>query len=165
MKMNDRGVTDLPLKLLIMIVLIGTAIPLGAVSYREASRTRFENHTREKLKELMTVASSLQNEGNLSRDVFDLNLDGNTFATLDYLMIGDELGSRDWVIEYKMDWKNDPKLVTSPENDVHITSIENKSYEMNSNYGEIALTHIYFKDDSFIIVSRPDTVIHLKNFV
>lgn len=163
--MNDTGVTELPLKLVIMIVLIGTAIPLGAVSYRETSRSRFENYTQEKLKELMTVASSLHNEGNLSREVFDLNLQGNAFAELDYLLIGDELGSRDWVIEYRMEWEKDPKLVASSKKDIHITSVKNTSYNINQNYGEVALTHVYLRDDSLIIVSHPDTVINLKHFL
>lgn len=151
---DEEGITDLPMKLLIMTVLIGAIVPAGIVSYRTVSRNRYESKVRTEIYRLFELAHDLSDEGNLSTAQLKFDLSGGIFARLDYLLIGDELDGLGWRVEYKLTWENSPSSIHAADHDIHLTSPSHTPLELKSELYDLSLTHMYTQGDSYILIEE-----------
>lgn len=161
---DGSGIMDLPFKLMIMMILIGTTVPASMIGYRNISRTRYDSKVNGELMDLASMAQRLSREGNLSRCRLEMDIEGDPFARLDYVNIGENLDQHNNILRYKFSWKKgqESMVVTGPE--VKLTSPYNSTQKLDGNEHELYLTHVVLKGRSFVVVSKNSRDIDIDNF-
>lgn len=162
--MNDKGVMELPVKLLIMMLMIGLVIPSVTIGYRGVSRMRFENRIRSELKDVIAFSRKLVQEGDLASMSIELDLKGDIFASIDHVDVGGTLGDMDWMIQYRFSWKGSEEYLTAVDPVIHMTSPDNNTYRLTGGIHQLKLTHVLTEEDSFIVVSDINTDIDCSKF-
>ncbi|MFW6140985.1 MAG: hypothetical protein ACOC53_00320 [Candidatus Saliniplasma sp.] len=164
MKRSNRGTMELPFKLMMMMLLIGMVIPTTLIGYRNVNRTMYENRVMNELHDLIAFSRKLKREGDLSSMTIELDLTGDTFASLEYLHIGDSLDKRPWMLNYRLSWKESDGYLSAVDPLVKLTSPNNNTFRLTSGSHRLKLTHIYTEDTSFIVVSNVNQVIDGSRF-
>lgn len=150
---SNSGIMELPFKLVIMMLLMGLVIPTVAVGYRGVSRIRYQEKVRNELQDLVVFSRKLMQEGDLSSMTIELELTGNYFASLDYVELGDTLGEKEWMINYKLSWREHEDHITSIDPLVKLTSPDNSTFRLTAGSQRLKLTHIFTENTSFVVVS------------
>jgi len=151
-KIDEEGVLDIPFKIIIMIVLIGSVVPLGLMSYRNISREKFKNRIKNELEDIYFSAKEVSLLGNLSTQNIEINLKGNLFAGIDYVKIIDSRGNNESLIKYKFDWRKELEHIHLCDSRI---KIENEDFMMlhDSKY-ELSLKQVEYPGGSHIVISK-----------
>ncbi len=161
---DRRGILELPFKLMIMMMLITATASVGMISYRNIRRRAFERHVVQELERIAMVSRQLMNEGNLSSQVIELDLSGDTFTGLNYVRIGDRVGGRRaGMISYSMNWRRQRE--TMDVQDVQFTSSRNINFLLRGGTYQLRLTSLHIsREDTVIIISLEGQRIDYSNF-
>lgn len=138
---DNEGVLDLPFKLIIMMLLMGAILPLSIMGYRDTSRARYERKVEDELHHLVSMCQRLSIEGNLSSARITLDLEGDMFSSLAHIHIGDSLGKKDWMIDYRFDWREETDYIAATDPMVHMTSPGNSTLRLKGGRETLELTH------------------------
>ena len=149
--LNDRGVLDIPFKIIIMIILVGSVIPFGMMSYLNISREKYENKIKNELEKIFLTAEKVSLMGNLSARKIEIDLECNFFEDIEFVKIKNTSSDRT-IIKYKLSWKDNPNYISSY--DINITSKQNKSLFLRSKTYDLTLTHIEYPRKSYVILSK-----------
>lgn len=149
--LNDKGVLDIPFKIIIMIILVGSVIPVGLMSYRNISREKYKNKIKNELEKIFLTAEEVSLIGNLSVKKIEVNLEGNFFADIEFVKIRNTSSDRT-IIKYKLSWKDYPDHITR--DDINIIAKQNKSLFLRSKTYDLTLTHIEYPRKSYVIMSK-----------
>ncbi|MGM0405355.1 MAG: hypothetical protein ACQEQM_04360 [Thermoplasmatota archaeon] len=149
----NSGIMELPFKLVIMMLLIGMVVPTVAVGYRDVSRIRYQEKVKNELQDLVFFSRKLMQGGDLSSMTIELDLNGNYFASLDYVELGDTLGEKEWMINHKFSWREHEDHIASVDPLVRLTSADNSTFRLTDGSHRLKLTHIFTENTSFVVVS------------
>lgn len=149
--MDNIGTLDIPFKIIIAMIMIGSVIPLGFMSYRNVSREKFEMKIEEELIDLFNCAEKMSMNGNLSKQEIEIDLKGNIFADIEYVKIGDSLDGESNIIKYKLEWKKSPSYLSNDQ--IQLCSDQNDSLLLKDGKHSLVLTHIVYPGKSYILVS------------
>lgn len=155
---------ELPLKLIVMMILIGAVIPSSVIGYRNISRVRFENHVNEELNDLIFMSRCLSREGNSSSCKIEVDLDGNVFASVDHVEIGSSIDEYGRMIRYKFSWKRSSSSMIVDDASVKLTSPQNSTLRLSGQTQVLYMTHLVVNDDSFILISKNSKDADLDRF-
>ncbi|MFO8109610.1 MAG: hypothetical protein R6U17_03675 [Thermoplasmata archaeon] len=162
-KHDGRGVTELPLKLLLMCALLGLLVPTAAYGYRDISRIRLQRTVEENIQNLLFEAKRVSNQGDLSQNNFQFDASGGHMARIDYIKFGGTIEGDCNVIQYKMGWWKQPMYILCE--DVCITSRENETFSLNEGgIYELALTRITVSDEPIVVLSMSADYVDLDLF-
>ncbi|MFP4050451.1 MAG: hypothetical protein ACLFVB_01770 [Thermoplasmata archaeon] len=150
-RMNDQGVLDIPFKIIIMIIMIGSVIPLGLMNYRNISRENFKLKIENELENLCFSAREISMLGNLSSKKVGLDLEGNIFADIDYVKIRNESGKDEEIIEYRFKWEKSPHYISH--DDVSIYPKTDNTITLHGGTHHLVLTHLKSPGKSAVLVS------------
>ncbi len=151
LRTDDRGIMELPFKLIIMIILISASVSVGMVSYRNMQRNAFEQQVMSELNRIRHLSLMMMQEGNLSSQEIELDLSGNLFAGIDHIRFGDSVGGRTEVVTYSMNWRRQRELMYLGDG-IHLTSSRNSSFGLGGGLHKIRLTCMHISDDTTVIV-------------
>ncbi len=160
---DEKAVIDLPLKLIVMMILIGSVIPTSVVGFRNISRVRFEKDIEGELMELAFMARCLSREGNSSSYKIELDLDGNVFASVDHVEIGSSIDGFGRMIRYKFSWKRSSSSLIVDDQGLKLTSPNNSTLRLSGRTQVLYMTHLIVNDDSFILISKNKRDIDLND--
>ncbi len=155
---------ELPFKLLVSVMILAIVTPVFATGYRNAARTKLVESVRSDIDDILYLSRSLIYQGNLSRSEISIDLEGCSFASVAYIRFGDSLGNDSRLIEYKMDWWDNPRYVYTSD-PVRLTSRMNTTFVLNEGVNDIALTRLTVKNETFIVFSPSDQSVVPENFV
>lgn len=145
---------ELPFKLLIMMLLIGLVVPTVLIGYRGVSRMRYDDKIKGEVRDIIAYSRKLVQEGDMSSMTIELDLKGDVFSGIDYLDVGDSLGERDWMVNYRLSWKESEEYISAIDPVIHLTSPDNETYRLTEGIHELKLTHIFNEETSFIVMSE-----------
>ncbi len=159
-----KGVMELPFKLMVMVLLIATVVPVCIISYRDVRRTEMDNNLREELNKIIRRAMVISKEGNLSSQQVDFDISGNLFAGVSHVSFGDSVGGNTYIMEYRMNWRSHPEYIHS-NGVVHLSSPRNSTFTLRSGTYRLSLTNLHISEDtSVVIVSQADQRIDYQSF-
>ena len=150
--LDDRGTLDIPFKLIVAIMMIGSVMPLGFISYRNVSREKFEMKIEKELNSLCICAEKISMYGNLSKSEIEIDLQGNIFADIEYVKIGNSFGSYSDVIKYKFEWEKSSNHLNIDE--IHFCSYQNDTLLLKSGKHTLVLTHVESPGSSYISITK-----------
>nr|AGF92961.1 hypothetical protein FLSS-6_0016 [uncultured organism] len=146
LKKDKKGVMELPLKLIVMFLLLGSFIPLGLLQYKSMKRQRYEQRVKEELNRLVFTGQELSQMGNGSSRSLKLDLKGSAFGKLDHVHFGRPLNNS---LEYKFSWKSSSNYLVVDDPYFRF-DVENESFSLGSGTYTLKIIHIQNEESSSI---------------
>ncbi len=150
MRKGVEGITELPFKLIIMVMLIAVVVPVSIISYRDVRRSAFDTHLRDELNKITKLATVISREGNLSSAHVELDISGDMFAGVTHVSFGDSVGGDTHLIEYRMNWRGHSEYVHV--RDFQLSSPVNSSFTLRRGTYRLSLTNLHLSEDSTVMI-------------
>ncbi len=164
LRKESKGVMEMPFKLMVMVLLIATVVPVCMISYRNVRRAELDNHLREELNKIIRLATVISKEGNLSCQDIEFDISGNVVAGVSHVRFGDDVGGDTNIIEYRMSWRKHTEFLHLKE-DIHLSSPRNSWFMLRSGTYRLSLTNLHISEEaSVVIVSRAGQQIDYDSF-
>ena len=99
----NAAIESLPLKLIIIVIILGITLPMIYIGLKGADRTSTENNIRSEITAIKSMVQNLCNGGVGNADVMEVDFSDGLMTNLDYIKLGDNLnGYYVSVIKYKL---------------------------------------------------------------
>jgi hypothetical protein len=128
-RIDDKGLEGLPLKLLITAIVMGISIPAILATWSNVEKVQVENSLQSEMNYLVLRIQQVYRAGLGNSISLDINLDSGMFTSIDHFLVGDDLESP---LKGTIRWKlsGDSERVTLINDGIPVCGIDGKAFRL-----------------------------------